>query len=427
MQSDTRDVKGLIEQLKAASPEEARAACRDLFYRLRDASPEEVRAIYEGLARFDPGIATAALGARRDRQESESARAYARGLSVAQARQVIDHLAWLLGDSPPDEYEPTEQARQMAAFGLERPELLPDFLDLLRSRPQLRGQISWVLGQIGRERRGVGEALTPLLRDPDPAVADAAAAALFFIGGGGWRSDGAVEALLELYERGTKWPPRAFISPVGEALSSLGSSGCEESVVGAVVQRIRQAPARHWREGWFDLLGVIAMYRVPQAITALLELLRDGDPDIRYRAAVKCRGPWGREVVTALCAATQDPDDQVRGEAVTAVQDCGPEWAGAVVPALVAAVGDRRSWIGAKAAHCLSRLGAAAKGALPAVRARLRAANAAAKAAVAELRAAPARERAEAYALREQLREELEAVRVLRAAAVRLRDAAAGE
>ena len=89
--------------------------------------------------------------------------------------------------------------------------------------------------------------------------------------------------------------------------------------------------------GWFDLLGDIARYGVPQATTALLELLRDGDPDIRYRAAVQCRGPLGREFVPALCAAMQGPDDQVREEAVTAVQDGGPEWAGAVVPALVRA------------------------------------------------------------------------------------------
>jgi hypothetical protein len=98
MQQDLHD---LIEQLKAPSPE-ARAACLDLFHRPRDATdPEEVRAIYEGIARVEPVLAEAALWARRDRQESESARAYARGLSVAPAREVIGRLAWSFGDSPP--------------------------------------------------------------------------------------------------------------------------------------------------------------------------------------------------------------------------------------------------------------------------------------------------------------------------------------
>ena len=105
-----QDLKDLIEQLKALSPEEARAACWDLVYRLRDATdPEEVRAIYEGMARFDPGIAAATLCSRRCRQGFESGRAYARGLSVAQARQVIDQLAWSFGDSSPEADALTEQ------------------------------------------------------------------------------------------------------------------------------------------------------------------------------------------------------------------------------------------------------------------------------------------------------------------------------
>jgi hypothetical protein len=124
-----------------------------------------------------------------------------------------------------------------------------------------------------------------------------------------------------------------------------------------------------------------------------------------------------------LCADMKDPDNDVREAAVAAVRDCGPAWADAVVPALVAALGDRRPGTGANAAYCLGRLGAAAKGALPAVRARLRAG----KAAVAELRADLARAREAAASLREQLREQLKVARVLRAAAVRIRDAEAGE
>ena len=419
------DVKDLIEQLKSPSPEEARAACRDLVDRLRDATgPEEVRAIYQGLARVDPGIAAAALCSRRDRQESESARAYARGLGVAQAREVIGRLAWSFGDSPPAGEGLSEQGALMACIGLERPEVIPALVDLLRSRPQLREEISAVLWVVGREREGVGEALTPLLRDPDPGVVDAAATALDSVGGAGWSSDGAVEALLELYERppqGSEWRPRVYWSPVGKALASLGSSGCEESVVGAVVERIRQAPGE--RAGWFDLLGATAWNGAPQAAAALLELLRDGDRDARYHAARQCRWLGDREFVPAVCAALQDPDDDVREAAVEAAQDCDPALADAVVPALVAALGDRRPGTGAEAAYCLGRLGAAAKAALPAVRERLRAATET----MAELRAARARASEAAASLREQVREQRKAVRLLRAAAVRLRDAAAGE
>ena len=419
------------EQLKAPSPEEARAACRGLFDRLRDATgPEEVRAIYQGLARVDPGIAAAALCSRRDRQESESARAYARGLGVAQAREVIGRLAWSFGDSPPAGEGLSEQGALMACIGLELPEVIPALVDLLRSRPQLRAEISAVLGVVGREREGVGEALTPLLRDPDPGVVDAAATALSSVEGEGWGSEGAVKALLELYERppqGSEWRPRDYRSPVGGALASLGGSGCEESVVGAAVERIRQAPGE--RAGWFDLLGATAWNGAPQAAAALLELLRDGDRDARYHAARQCRWLWGREFVPAVCAALQDPDDDVREAAVEAVLDSDPEWADepgwadAVVPALVATLGDRRPGTGAKAAYCLGRLGAAAKAALPAVRERLRAA----KETMAELRAARARASEAAASLREQVREQRKAVRLLRAAAVRLRDAAAGE
>jgi hypothetical protein len=224
---------------------------------------------------------------------------------------------------------------------------------------------------------------------------------------------------------------------VGNALSSLGSSGCEESVVGAVVERIRQAPAERERAGWFHLLGDLAGRGAPQATTALLQFLRDGDPHVRCWAAAKFRGLVDREVVTAVCTAMQDPDDAVREAAVEAVRDCDPALADAVVPALVAALGDRRPGTGVTAAECLGRLGAAAKAALPAMRARLRAA----KETMAELRAARAREkeakaalreerrkrREAAAALREQLREQRTAVRVIRAAAVRIRDAAAGE
>jgi hypothetical protein len=437
-----QDLNALIEQLKDPSPE-ARAACRDrLFDRLGDApDPEEVRAIHDALAGVDPAYADAALCSRRCRQRFESGRAYARGLSVAQAREAIDRLAWSFGDSSPAAEEGrSEQGVQMACIGRERPEVIPALVDLLRSRPQLRAEISWVLGVVGGERKGVGESLTPLLRDPDPAVVDAAADALFSIGGEGWNCGGAVEALLERYERppqGSEQPPRDYNSPVGQALVALGSEGCEELVVGAVVERIRQAPGdREW-VGWFDLLGAIAGWGGTQAATALVAFLRDGDPGARCRAARWCKGLCGPEVVTALCAAMQDPDDDVREAAVEAIQACAPKWADTVVPALIAALGDRRPGTGVNAAYCLGRLGAAAKGALPAVRARFRAA----RETLAELRAARAREKEAAAALREQLRKQREAaaalreqlraqrtaVRVLRAAAVRLRDAAAGE
>jgi HEAT repeat protein len=422
-----QELNDLIEQLKALSPEEARAACWDLFDRLRDVTdPEAVQAIYEGMARVDPKIAAAALCSRRCRQGFESGRAYARGLSVARAREVIDRLAWSFGDSSPAAEELTEQGVQMACIGLERPEVIPALVDLLRSRPQLRAEISLVLGKIGRERKGVGEALTPLLRDPDPAVVDAAAAALAEFGGEGWTPEGAVEALLELYERppqGSEWPFRDYDSPVVSALASLGSSGCEELVVGAVVGRIRRATGVRERLGWIDLLGEVAGRGAPQAATALVQFLRDGDPAVRYRAAPKFQGLIDREVVTAVCIAMQDPDDDVREAAVASVRDCDPALADAVVPALVAALGDRRPGTGVKAAFCLGQLGAAAKGALPAVRARLRAAEET----MAELRAARARAREAYAALREQLREQRKAVRVLRAVAVTLRDAAAGE
>jgi hypothetical protein len=207
------------------------------------------------------------------------------------------------------------------------------------------------------------------------------------------------------------------------ALAKLGSEGCEELVVGAVVERIRQVPGDRERVGWFELLGNTAWHGAPQAATALARFLRDGDRDLRYRAVGKCRGLGEPEVVTALCSAMQDPDDDVRETAVEAIEPCAPRWADTVVPALVAALGDRRPGTGAKAAYCLGRLGAAAKAALPAVRERLRAA----RETLAELRAARARAREAAAALREQLRAQRTAVRVLRAAAVSLRDAAAGE
>jgi HEAT repeat protein len=429
-----QEVNDLIEQLKSPSPEARLRAAHDLgqlgpaagcaamplwelLRGLEDAG--DCRAVRDALAAVAPEKKAIWDALDHFRMERIAERAAARTHSPAEARKLIEDVIWSFGDSSPPDGGLTGQGVKMLALGLEHPEVLPDLVAHFRAEPRLRGQLGVVLEHIDLHGGEVTEHLLPLLGDSDRAVAEAAACKMAYFGHLGPRGGEVVEALVAMFESEHDSSDRA-----AKALAAMESGDWGHAVVGALARSIRQGP--EWETGWhrYDLLRQMTRWSADgPGIAALLDLLRDGDPLVREGAAAACRGVEAEKVVLALCQALADEQPAVRYEAVCSLQWCPKRLGGAVVPHLVAVLRGDDTRAAGVAACCLGRLGAVAKGALPAVRARLRVS----KAAVAELRAALAREREAYAALREQLREELEAAKMIREAAVRLRDAAAGE
>jgi HEAT repeat protein len=271
----------------------------------------------------------------------------------------------------------------LVEIGRAVPEVIPALVGLLATLPDLRGQLTVVLGFIGSDRTEVGEALVPLLAHPDPSVANAAAHALGNSGSAGSKAE---EAVRQLVERCAV--ENDLYGPAGYALTGLGSEGHPEEVVTALAQRATEAAPEERDWLWLALLGELARARVAQAVAALVDFMRDPDQSVRAAAVRTAREVTAPEALAAVCGAMRDEDPGVRLAAVTPAGGCLREHAAQLVPALAAALADSDRDVREQAVRRLRPFGPAAAEALPALRAMQATLDAELTAARAEYRAA---------------------------------------
>src|SRR5262249_2038367 len=127
--------------------------------------------------------------------------------TLEEARAAIDRLVWTFGEASPPEEGLTEQGSHLLAIGMDRPEVIPDLVALLQTRPRLRGQLTLVLAIIGRVGHGrrVGGLLLPLLRDRDPHIVAAAAWVAARLDPPGEVAEALCRELLGLFTRNPEW------------------------------------------------------------------------------------------------------------------------------------------------------------------------------------------------------------------------------
>jgi HEAT repeat protein len=405
-----QEVNDLIEQLKSPSPEARLRAVRELgqlgpaagcaamplwelLRGLEDA--DDCRAVRDALAAVAPERKETWDFLVHVRMEDIAERAAAQALSPAEARKLIGDLVRSFDDSSPTDGELTGQGGKLVALGLEHPAVIPGLVAHFRDEPQLRGQLGLVLQLIARQRPEVVDHLLPLLVDSDPAVAEAAARTLAYFRHLGPRGGLVVQALVGAFES-----ERDPFSRGAEDLAAMQYGDWGDAVVGALVRSIRQGPDSD--AGWhcYHLLAKMASRSTDgPSIAALLDLLRDRHPFVRWWAALVCRGVEAEEVVLALCQALTDEHSLVRSAAVSSLYECPERLGGAVVPHLIEALGDSDSGVAEAAAYCLGRWPEEAARVLPALVARLGQAQAAVSDKAAQYRAAREQARSLRYGL----------------------------
>jgi HEAT repeat protein len=188
--------------------------------------------------------------------------------------------------------------------------------------PSVRIEAIRALAQIQPPAPETLATLSKAMRDTDPAVQRAAAAALGDVG--------AVSALAEALKDPNKHVRRNAVRPLRR-----------------VVIRDRSATATR------------------AVVTALADALKDPDGGVRRAAAssLGAIGPEAVDAIPALAATTMDPDTSVRNATIEALGRIGSP---AAVPVLVQALKDPRT--GSLAVRALGNMGPAARGAIPALR-----------------------------------------------------------
>lgn len=247
-------------------------------------------------------------------------------------------LGWLHGEAfyrdRPTRYwrkgltsgDPKTQVEAHAALKEGGRSAVPVLIELLRdASPEVRWQAADLLGQAGpAERRDTAakDALVRALQDDDPHVRAVAASSLSVLGDAG---PAAIPVLRDMLTTGERLA----------ALKALVRYGAEAE----------------------------------PAIPRLVDLLHDGDSEVRWRAAMTLGkiGPVARNAVPALVAALKDEDALVREHAAEALGDIGPD-AKEAVPALTTALRDPDARVRRDAVRSLGQIGVAARSAAPAIR-----------------------------------------------------------
>jgi hypothetical protein len=108
-------------------------------------------------------------------RELESTWAYARTLSVADAKDAVKNLIQSFKDSASPSNGSTEQAMMMVAIAATRPEIIPDLIQAFRAHTAYRGQLGFVLSLVALTRQEAAQQFLELLADEDCEVAEALA------------------------------------------------------------------------------------------------------------------------------------------------------------------------------------------------------------------------------------------------------------
>jgi HEAT repeat protein len=269
-----------------------------------------------------------------------------------------------------------DEGDQLVALAVEHPTVIPELIDACVNRPRLCRRLGLVLQFVVRERPEVADQLMPLLRSGDAEVVQQAAEVLGCARGDGPRARAVAEALLDLYDR----PDRHQLEgdmPQGPLVALEQAPGGRE-VVEAVLGRVRAAPA--WTASFllYDLLAEMAREApAGPGREALLRLLAGEEGALIRAGALRAGGTLDDERITrACCDALRERDAEVRSEAAAAMTNWTPGRLAGVREHLLHGLEDRCAEVAEEVAYCLGKIGPAAKGALPALRARLREARA---------------------------------------------------
>jgi HEAT repeat protein len=165
------------------------------------------------------------------------------------------------------------------------------------------------------------------------------------------------------------WGPQTLIQALMDesvrvreaAANALAESGPQAvDAVPALIQALRNEE-QDWalREAASDALGAIGAEAVP----ALIEALSDEDERVRGAAvgALRDMGPQASDAIPALVQTLRDENDDVSMDAATALGEIGPQ----AIPALIEVVGDRDAQVRRGAIVALGFIGPEAKEAAP--------------------------------------------------------------
>jgi HEAT repeat protein len=216
---------------------------------------------------------------------------------------VVPHLISLLQDPQP-------AIRQTASLSLGKiasAEAVPGLILALRDTdPLVRQYSTWALGNIGEQVKSEASvALLPLLEDPIPAVAEAAAQAIGSIGAG----PQVISRMIAILKEGSLQARRAAILGLGLLESPLAYDGFLHALLDDDAKVRQRAIAA---------LGELGERRAVPAIATRLR--QDPESGVRTEAAYRL-GTLGDESVLPVLrtAAVEDPSEQVRRWAQRAI------------------------------------------------------------------------------------------------------------
>ena len=136
----------------------------------------------------------------------------------------------------------------------------------------------------------------------------------------GARAEGAVPALMEIYDMNVSWWSQMYV------VKSLGAIGPVAKMATSVL--LRAATNRHFLVRGESLDAFVRIHAEPEvAVPALTRALNDPNYTVRFVAcnSLSQFGDGAKQAVPALVPLLHDPNDQVRGAASRALLRVDPE------------------------------------------------------------------------------------------------------
>jgi HEAT repeat protein len=227
-----------------------------------------------------------------------------------------------------------------------------------KQAPMVRRSAAFALGEIGDSSPAVLEALGKALRDDSPAVRQNVAYALGRLGGD------AVPYLRQALQDGDVLVRR-------DAASSLSGLGDKARPAVADLVGALNKPGTDSEVKKIILAGVVKLVKPDDkdAISDLVKVLSDGDPEVQRNAAFALSNIGGEGAAAAipvLRKALFDHDPAIRSQAAAAFKNIGPA-AVLAVPDLIKALGDPNKEVCTYAALALGGIEKEAAPAVPAL------------------------------------------------------------